>query len=86
MASTCTWAAKTVFGNKRVLIGTLTMTDGTDAVATGLKVIDGAVGCVQTSATNGIGLVWNTAASANGDIKAQSGVSGSVYSVVVFGR
>ena len=84
--STATWVAKTVFGDMRVHIGTLTNTDAS-AVATGLKYVIGGIACVQTSATNGVGLVWNDAASAAGDIKVQSGVSGAnVYSVVVFGK
>lgn len=86
MASSATWVVKTVFGNERVQIGTLTNTDGGDAVATGLKVVHGVVASPQTSATNGVGIVWNTAASAYGDIAVQSGASGSVYSIVVFGR
>ena len=86
MASTATWVVKTVFGDQMVHIGTMTMTDGSDAVASGLQVVNGVIACPQTSATNGCGVVWNTAASGNGDIAFQSGVSGSIYSVVAFGN
>lgn len=86
MASSATWVVKTTFGDQRVHIGTLTLTDGTDAVSTGMDVVHGALATPQTSATNGIGLVFNTAASANGDIAAQSGASGQVLHCIVFGR
>jgi len=86
MASSATWVVKTVMGDQRVHIGTVTMTDGTDAVATGLQYVNGAIATPQTSATNGAGVVYNTAASGVGDIAFQSCVSGSIYSVVVFGK
>lgn len=85
MASTITMTVKTVFGNKRVWIGTMTATDGTDAVATGLKWVDSVQVTVST-ATNQSGATINTAASGAGEIALTSGTSGGVYHIMVVGN
>lgn len=86
MASSISWQAKTVFGNKRVHIGQATLTDGTDVLATGLRRVDAVFHTAQTAAADGGGVVINTAASANGDIKFTSGASASVHHIMVIGR
>lgn len=86
MASTVTWVAKTVFGNQRVLMGTMTATDGTDEVATGLKYIN--AGTVSPNVVTGAMPIANLVinSTTNGSIKLTTGVSGGVYHIVLFGR
>jgi hypothetical protein len=88
MASTLTWAVKTVFGNKQVMLGTMTATDGTDAVATGLHWVDTVQVTKQTAAGTALGacVVINTAASGAGDIKLSTGLSGGVYHIMAIGN
>lgn len=88
MASSVTWVAKTVWGNKRVLVGTMTATDGTDAVATGLKWVDTVQVTKNTAAGTALGacVTINTAASAAGDIALTTGLSAGVYHVWVVGN
>ena len=86
MASTVTWVAKTVFGNQRVFMGTMTATDGTDEVATGLKYVNyGTVTPnVVTGAETRSNAVFN--GTADGGIALTTGISAGVYNVMVIGR
>jgi hypothetical protein len=86
MASTVTWVTKTVFGNKRVFMGTMTATDGTDEVATGLNYIDFGVHSPAsvTGATPQCNMVINS--TTNGSIKMTTGVSAMVYHVMLVGN
>lgn len=86
MASTVTFTAKTVFGNQRVWMGTMTATDGTDEVATGLKyIVAGQLApAVVTGAAPMCNLVINS--TTNGTIKLTTGVSGGVYHILLIGR
>lgn len=88
MASSVTWVAKTVWGNKRVFVGTMTATDGTDAVATGLKNIDTVQMTKNVIAGTALGdtVLINAAASGLGDIKVATGTSGAVYHIMVVGN
>jgi len=86
MASSVTWVAKTVFGNQRVFVGTMTATDGTDEVATGLKYINYGVATpnvVTGSATRSNFVINSTT---DGSVKLTTGISGGVYSVMLIGR
>jgi hypothetical protein len=83
MASTIAWTHKTVFGNKRVWMGTMTATDGTDAVATGLHRLDHAQ-VTQLVATNQSAVTINV--SANGAVALTSGTSGGTYHLMVVGN
>lgn len=88
MANTFTAATPvspmTVAGNMRVVMGTLTMTDGAGNVATGLDYIYG--GCItpQTCNTNGGGCIFNN--TTNGNIYPTTCSSGDVFQVMVFGK
>jgi hypothetical protein len=86
MASTVTWTAKTVFGDQRVFMGTMTATDGTDEVATGLKYINfGTIShSVVAGAVSPSNLVVNS--TTNGSIKLSTGISGGVYNLIVMGK
>lgn len=86
MASTVTWVVKTVHGNQRCYMGTMTATDGTDEVATGLKYIDG--GVVSPNVVTGVMPICNMVINSTtaGKIKLTTGVSGGVYSIILFGR
>jgi hypothetical protein len=86
MASTVTFTAKTAFGNQRVFLGTMTATDGTDEVATGLKYINygTATPNVVTGAAPCCNLVINS--TTNGTVKLTTGISGGVYNVMFIGR
>ena len=86
MASSCTWVVKTVWGNKRVQLGTMTATDGTDEVLTGLHYIDFA--CATPNVVTGTEPSCNLTinAAANGGVALTTGVSGGVYSVLVIGN
>lgn len=86
MASTVTFTAKTVFGNQRVWMGTMTATDGTDEVATGLKIIlaGQCSAATVTGAEPSCNLVINS--TTNGKIKLTTGVSGGVYHILLIGR
>jgi hypothetical protein len=86
MASTLTFTAKTVFGDQRVFMGTMTATDGTDEVASGLKFINfgTATPSVVTGAAPCCNLVVNS--TTNGTIKLTTGISGGVYNVMLIGK
>jgi len=86
MASTVTFTAKTVFGDKRVWMGTMTATDGTDEVASGLKYID--AGFISPAVVTGAMPICNLVinSTTNGTIKLTTGVSGGVYHVMLIGR
>jgi len=87
MASTLTFTAKTVMGDMRVWMGTMTATDGTDEVATGLKYLYG--GVATPSVVPGVvpwqsNLVLNS--TTNGTIKLTTGISAGVYNVLFIGK
>jgi hypothetical protein len=86
MASTVTFTAKTAFGNQRVFMGTMTATDGTDEVVTGLKYINygSATPRVVTGAETRSNFVVNS--TTNGSVKLTTGISGGVYNIIVIGR
>jgi len=86
MASTITWVAKTVFGNQRVFMGTMTATDGTDEVATGLSYINfgTATPSVVTGAETRSNFLVNS--TTNGSVKMTTGISGGVYNIMVVGK
>jgi len=81
MANSITQTVNTVFGDKRVLMGTYTATDGpcdtTALVTTGLNRIDLALSCGPASAD------WTYS---GGDLGAKSAVSGYVYQILVVGN
>ncbi len=87
MASTITWVAKTVFGNQRVFMGTMTATDGTDEVATGLSYIN--YGTATPSVVAGA-VPWASNfvvnSTTNGTVKLTTGISGGVYNIMVVGK
>jgi hypothetical protein len=86
MASTLTFTAKTVFGNQRVWMGTMTATDGTDEVASGLKYINygAATPSVVTGAETRSNFVVNS--TTDGTVKLTTGISAGVYNVLLIGR
>lgn len=84
MAGTFVWKNKTVWGNKRVQYGLLTA-NGTDATPTGLKWVESAF-LTPSTAAGGSSVEINTAASAAGDIKLSTGVTGGVYHILVIGN
>ena len=87
MANSFTLAKDSVFGDIRVKVGILDCEDGpTTGTATGLGWVVGAQATVQTAAAaTNCGLVFNTAASAAGDIRCQSAASGDIFNVIVYG-
>jgi hypothetical protein len=86
MASTLTFTAKTVFGDQRVFMGTMTATDGTDEVASGLKFINfgTAMHASVAGAVSPSNLVINS--TTNGTIKLTTGISGGVYNILLIGK
>ena len=74
-----------VMGNKRMLLGKLTMTDGVGggAINVGLNWIDTCMMTPSTANTNGGGVLINTAASAAGEFVAGSCTSGDTFQVMV---
>lgn len=83
MASSITWTTKTVFGNKRVWLGVLTATNGTEAAVTGLKILD-SVQITPLIATNMSSCTINAAA--NGEVALTSGTTGGTYHIMAIGR
>lgn len=85
---------ETVFGDQRVRMGTLTMTDGGggSSVASGFGFITKATVNLKTKSTTAphyladdvVDIVINS--NVNGDFKVPSAVSGAAYDVVVYGR
>ena len=83
--ATYTVNVQSVFGNQRVQLGTVSLTDGpTCTMVTGWDYINGGVSDIQTASAEGTGLIVNTAVA--GSFRLQSAVSGGVYNVVLFGR
>lgn len=87
MAASYSVKYDTVFGNMRVQLAEFGIADGpTSSVFTGMEWVYQCQATVQTASDDGTGVVINTDASAAGHIKLQSGVSGGIYHVLVFGR
>jgi len=86
MASTLTFTAKTVFGDQRVWMGTMTATDGIDEVASGLKFIN--CGILSPAVVSGANPTCNLVVNSttNGTIRLTTGVSGGVYNILLIGK
>jgi len=78
MANSITWTYNTVMGDRRVMIGTFTATDGATGadVATGLNRIDL---CLSEGAYS---VGWSHTA---GDLGAQTATSGDAFTIFVVG-
>lgn len=76
----------TVFGNMRVKMGVLTMTDGGagSSVASGFGTIYGAQATPLTATSQCPGMVIN--ANVPGDFKVQSCSAGDTFHVILYGR
>lgn len=87
MANTATLNQETdpssVIGRFRYVAGTLTMTDGPGAVATGLEYIAGGSVTPLTVATGGFGAIFNS--TSNGSINVRSCASADTFNFNVFG-
>lgn len=89
MAWTCTVIEKTVLGNKRVIALNCLPDAATQAVATGLQVIDYFQVGVQSASTAGFKIYANkdaSGAAANGTLGCSGFVSGDNLFITVFGR
>lgn len=85
MASTVSFVAKTVFGDKRVMLMRITHGDAAEVIPSGLEWVD-SVQLTVSTATNAVGVGINTGASAPGDIKLSTFATSGVYHVMVIGR
>lgn len=85
MASTVTFVHKSVWGDQVVWYGTMTATDGTDEVATGMQYIYTAQ--VTPNAVTGNAPVCATINNtSNGGLALTTGISGGVYHIMVVGK
>ncbi len=76
-----------VMGNKRVVVGLLTMTDGVGggAVDTGLNWVDTVMMTPSTANTNVGGMLKNTAASGAGDVVCGSCTTADTCHLLIVG-
>lgn len=79
-----------VHGNKRVIMGVLSMTDGSagSSVASGLEVIAGGTLTAKSAGANtGVPIdILQLNSNVNGDFKAKSAGSGDTYYAILWGR
>ncbi len=80
---------KSVFGNKRAHLLTITADSAEGAVDTGLKIVDGFYIGAQAAATAAVHFIKNkgtTGTAANGFIGISGVVSGEIYHVLCLGK